>query len=170
MRLTQLSMRLSSVRSHHCLHLHPQFPHRMICLHLHHTLLVSPYLCSQATSGCCSCRPLAPTYNLMAFLQSLQAQHVSEYWPSYQPNWDEYHCNNFNYTMKCKAAVEQERCSDTSPYPQGFSWSEVTVNLQDVQIHPDTGTIYPWYCERLDDGVILNHPICLDMEAFLSSF
>jgi hypothetical protein len=39
----------------------------------------------------------------------------------------------------------------------------------------DTGTISPWYCECFDDGVILNHPIRLDvstmdMEAFLAGF
>jgi hypothetical protein len=77
--------------------------------------------------------------------------------------------------MKCKAAVECKPCSDTSPYPQGVSWSEFTVNLQDVQIHPDTGTISPWCCECFDNGMILNHPICLDvstmvMEAFLAGF
>jgi hypothetical protein len=55
---------------------------------------------------------------------------------STNPNWDEYRRDNFSYTMKCKAAAEQERCSDTSLYPQGVSWSEFTVNLQDVQIHP----------------------------------
>jgi hypothetical protein len=59
-------------------------------------------------------------------------------------------------TMKCKAAVKWESCSDTSPCPP---WTESTVNPQDVQIHPDTGTISPWYCECFDDGVILNHPV-----------
>jgi hypothetical protein len=55
-------------------------------------------------------------------------------------------------TMKCKAAVEWESCSDSGPYPL---WSDLTVNLQDVQIHPDTGTISTWYCERFDDQVML---------------
>jgi hypothetical protein len=41
-------------------------------------------------------------------------------------------------TMKCKAAVEWESCLVSSPYPL---WSDLTVNLQDVQIHPDIGTI-----------------------------
>jgi hypothetical protein len=111
----------------------------------------------------------------MVCLLSLQAQHVYTWniGPHTDPNWDEYCRNSFSYTMKCKAAVEHEHCSDTSLYPQGVSWSEFTVNLQDVQIHPDTGTISPWYCECFDDGMILNHPIRLDvstMEAFLAGF
>jgi hypothetical protein len=34
-------------------------------------------------------------------------------------------------TMKCKATAEWESCSYSSPYPL---WSDLTVNLQDVQI------------------------------------
>jgi hypothetical protein len=94
--------------------------------------------------------------------------------PPTEPNWDAY-CRDFNYTMRCKATVERKRHSDTCLYPQGVSWSEFMVNLQEVQIHLDTGTISPWYCERFDYGVILNHLICLDvstmdMEAFLAGF
>jgi hypothetical protein len=68
------------------------------------------------------------------------------------PNWDECFCNTVNYTMTCKGAVEWECCPDTSPYPP---WSEFTANLQDIQIHPDTGTISPWYCERFYDWLML---------------
>jgi hypothetical protein len=64
--------------------------------------------------------------------------------PHTDPNWDEYCRDNFSYTMKCKAAVERKRHSDTSLYPQGVSWSEFTVNLQDVQIHLDDKLTTHW--------------------------
>jgi hypothetical protein len=95
--------------------------------------------------------------------------------PHTDPNWDEYHGDNFSYTMKCRATVEHNHCSDPSLYPQSVTWSKFTVNLQDVQIHPDTGTISPCYCECFNNDVILNHPIHLDvstmgMLAFLAGF
>jgi hypothetical protein len=49
------------------------------------------------------------------------------------------------------------------------------VNVQDLKLHPKTGTISPWYWKCFDDGVVLNHPISLDvstmdMDVFLAGF
>jgi hypothetical protein len=58
-------------------------------------------------------------------------------------------------TIACLAAAK--------PYMHGVTWLEFTVNVQDLELHPETGTISPWYCERFDNGVVLNHLISLDV-------
>jgi hypothetical protein len=60
-------------------------------------------------------------------------------------------------------------------YVHGVTWLEFTVNVQDLELHPETSTISPWYCEHFDNGVVLNHPISLnvstmDMDVFLAGF
>jgi hypothetical protein len=84
----------------------------MLSPHLPHTQLIFPYLCSQATPDYCSCRPLASTHNLTVFLLFLQAEHTPRLLALLLAPTG---TNTVATTMKCKGAVEGERCSDTSP-------------------------------------------------------
>jgi hypothetical protein len=91
------------------------------------------------------------------------------------PSWDEFRRDNFRYRMRSPEAITMARLAAAKPYEHGVTWSEYTVNIQALELHPDTGTISPWYCERFDDGVVLNHPISLDvstmdMDVFLAGF
>jgi hypothetical protein len=80
-------------------------------------------------------QPGNPRLSLMEGIGSnIQPDGFSPVSPSTAHTWNTGPCNgmnnNFNYTAKYKAAVEQECCSDTSPFPQSVSWSEFTINLQ----------------------------------------
>jgi hypothetical protein len=89
--------------------------------------------------------------------------------------WDAFQRNHFWYQMRSPEAITMACLAAAKPYFHGVTWSEFTVNVQDLELHPETSTISPWYCEHFDDGVVLNHPISLDvstmdMDVFLAGF
>jgi hypothetical protein len=95
--------------------------------------------------------------------------------PSRDPPWDAFQQDRFRYRMQSPEAITMACLATAKPYVHGVTWSEFTVNVQDLELHPETGTVSPWYCECFDNGVVLNHPISLDvstmdMDVFLAGF
>jgi hypothetical protein len=89
--------------------------------------------------------------------------------------WDAFQQYRFQYQMHSPEAIAMAHLAAAKPYVHGVTCSEFTVNVQDLELHPETGTISPWYCEHFDDGMVLNHPISLDvstmeMNVFLAGF
>jgi hypothetical protein len=114
----QPSTRLSLIQSCHWLWLHPQFPHGMIYPPALHTACISIPI-QQGNPRLLLVQGLGSNMQPDGFsLVSLTAARTWNTGLPTNPKWDEYSCDNFNYTMKCKAAVEQECCSNTTPYPR----------------------------------------------------
>jgi hypothetical protein len=84
--------------------------------------------------------------------------------------WDQ-----FRYQMRSPETITIACLAAAKPYVHGVTRSEFTVNVQDLALHLETGTISPWYCKHFDNGVVLNHLISLDvstmdMDVFLAGF
>jgi hypothetical protein len=95
--------------------------------------------------------------------------------PSRDPPWDAFQQDRFRYQMRSPEAITKARLAAAKLYVHGVTWLEITMNVQDLELHLETGTISPWYCKRFDNGVVLNHLISLDvstmdMDVFLAGF
>jgi hypothetical protein len=68
--------------------------------------------------------------------------------PSRDPPWDAFQQDQFRYRMRSSEAITMACLAAAKPYVHGVTWSEFTVNVQDLELHLETSTISPWYCKR----------------------
>jgi hypothetical protein len=83
--------------------------------------------------------------------------------PSRDPPWDAVQQDRFRYQMQSPEAITIACLATAKPYVHGVTCWEFTVNVHDLELHLETSTISPWYCKGFDDGVVLNHPISLNV-------
>jgi hypothetical protein len=69
--------------------------------------------------------------------------------PSRDPAWDAFQQDRFCYWMRSPEAITMAHLAVAKLYVHGVTWLDFTVNVQDLELHPETSTISPWYCKPL---------------------